>query len=136
MNETTQLDRSMGPFGVVPVVPTEILTDVFEAGVIEAAGILAGRIVAGLKLSERRAREVMVAVRAAITSGEPGRFVCFSVPWTVALVVTDADGRAYPRAAAKRHGAEPVAVDVDALLAFAREVATKAVSGGGEVKAA
>lgn len=127
----------MDSFGARPVTPPPaVAAEVVEVELAQAVAILAARILANLKISERRAREAMRAVCAVILSGERGRFVCFSVPWTVALVVTDAEGRAFPRAAAKRHGAEPVALDVDGLIALARAIATKAVIGGGEVKAA
>lgn len=133
MNTSVQVvppDSSMGSFGIAPVVPS------INEDALSVAGGMLGRIVAELMLSERRAREVMQAVGRVLDSGECGRFVCFSVPWTHTLIVTDADGRGFPRAAAKRHKAQPVALDVDALMREAREAVRVAADGGGEVREA
>lgn len=133
MNTSVQVvppDSSMGSFGIAPVVPS------INEDALRVAGGMLGRIVAALKLSERRVGDVARAVWRALDSGEAGRFVCFSVPWTHALIVTDADGRAYPRAAARRHKAQPVALDVDALMREAREAVRVAADGGGEVREA
>lgn len=123
-------DPSMGPFGVAPVVPS------INEDALRVAGGMLGRIFAALKLSERRAGEVVRAVGRVLDSGESGRFVCFSVPWTHTLIVADADGRAYPRAAAKRHKAQPVALDVDELMREAREAVRTVADGGGEGRSA
>lgn len=124
-------DAALGSFGVEPIVPPRL-----DDYTLQVAGALAARILAELRMGDRRAGEVMRAIAAVIEAGTPGRFVCFSIPWTGALIVTDADGRAYPRAAARRHKAKPIALDVDGLLSTARDVVRIEVDGGKEANAA
>lgn len=128
--EVVPPDPAMGSFGIAPVSPP------IDVDALRVAGGMLGRIVAAMKLNERRAGEVMRAVGRVLDSGEAGRFVCFSVPWTHTLIVADADGRAYPRAAAKRHKAQPVALDVDELMREAREAVRTVADGGGEGRSA
>lgn len=133
MNETTQPDRSMGPFGVMPVAPPAL----DDAQLRSAAGMLAAGVLEGLKIRHDHGVAVMEAVAIALLRQEPGLVVCWSDPWRTAPVVVHQDEVGHPAAAARRHKARMRWLDVDKMIESARAVLAQAPSpGGGEAKAA
>jgi hypothetical protein len=108
-----------------------------DAQLRSAVGLAAASILQGIGIRHDLGMRVMAAVGRAIDDYAPGQLVCWSRPWSIDPVVVAVSDRRYPSAAAKRHGAQLMWIDVDKLLDGARQLIAHAeASGGTEAKAA